>query len=69
LNHAANFELVPLLWNETPYLYCIQAVPGAGQSGFLVLQGGTWNLLRFDQNGNQIGAIGQYSSRLDIELD
>ena len=69
LNHAANFEPVPLLWNETPYLYCIQAVPGAGQSGFLVLQGGTWNLLRFDQNGNQIGAIGQYSSRLDIELD
>jgi len=69
LNRSANFEPVLLLGNETPYLYCIQAVPGVGQSGFLVLQGGSWNLLRFDKNGNQIGAIGQYSSRLDFELD
>jgi len=69
LNRAANFEAVPILDNETPYLYCIQVIPGEEQSGFLVLQGGTWNLLRFDKNGNQIGAIGWYSSRLDIELD
>jgi hypothetical protein len=69
LNRAANFVPVPILGNATPYLYCIQVIPGTGQSGFLVLQGGTWNLLRFDKNGNQIGSIGWFSSWLDIALD
>jgi hypothetical protein len=69
LIRANGYEQCPILDNAITHLYCVQVIPGEGQGGFMVLQGGTWNLPRFDKNGKQIGAIGQYSSRLDIELD
>ncbi len=69
LKRDADFEPVPILFDNLPYQYHIQVIPGDGQRGFLTRQFGSCNLLRFDNSGNNIGETGWYSSRLDIALE
>ncbi len=69
LDRSFDYVTTPILGNETPDQYHIQVIPGNGQRGFLTMQIGSWNLLRFDNSGNKIGESGWYSSRLDIALE
>lgn len=69
LDRSLNYEARPILGTNIPDQYYIQVIPGDGQRGFLTMQTGSWNLLRFDNSGKKIGESGWYSSRLDIALE
>jgi len=58
-----------LLDDAYPRLYSIQAIPGQGKHGFLVFQGDSWKLLRFDEQENLIGEVGYFDVRLDTAIE
>jgi len=66
-SNPENFKII--LGNEMQDLYNIQVIPGPYSSGIFVQQAFTWKLLRFNANGDKIGELSNFNSRLDFVLD
>ncbi len=64
-----SLEVHQILGEEYNYLNHIQVIPGLDPQGFLVMQLGTWRIMRFDGQGSLIGERDGFNGRLDIALE
>ena len=57
-----------LLDNAYHYLHQIYPFPGETGTEFLIQESATWTLIRFDENGNKLGEMENFNSRLDFQV-
>jgi len=57
-----------LLDGDYHYLHQIYPIPGEIGTEFMIQESKTWTLIRFDVNGNKLGEIHDFNSRLDFQI-
>ena len=57
-----------LLDNAYHYLHQIYPIPSETGTEFLIQESATWTLIRFDENGNKLGEMENFNSRLDFQI-
>ena len=57
-----------LLDGDYHYLHQIYPIPGEIGTEFMIQESETWTLIRFDVNGNKLGEIHDFNSRLDFQI-
>ena len=50
------------------YLHQIYPIPSETGTEFLIQESATWTLIRFDENGNKLGEMENFNSRLDFQI-
>ena len=57
-----------LLDSAYHYLHQIYPIPSETGTEFLIQESATWTLIRFDENGNKLGEMENFNSRLDFQI-
>ncbi len=57
-----------LLDSAYHYLHQIYPIPSEIGTEFLIQESATWTLIRFDENGNKLGEMENFNSRLDFQI-
>ena len=57
-----------LLDSTYRYLHQIYPIPSETGTEFLIQESATWTLIRFDENGNKLGEMENFNSRLDFQV-
>jgi len=57
-----------LLDSAYHYLHQIYPIPSETGTEFLIQESATWTLIRFDENGNKLGEMKNFNSRLDFQI-
>ena len=57
-----------LLDSAYHFLHQIYPIPSGTGTEFLIQESATWTLIRFDENGNKLGEMENFNSRLDFQI-